>query len=232
MHLTSTYAPQCSAICYFTFKKMFSTTNKDVLPKTALSNVIYLLTCACGHKYIGITAQRLRDRVKPHTPDSLVQLVSPTAPLLRRDRGRPPRKQPTADTCAQEVRRSERIKATRNYPPTLLTTIRPEMVEGKSDSAITKHVKLSRDCSSVLSRIRVVPRARSKSHLNVLEAIFIARLHPDLCLQKEFVRSLCLFRGQGVMLEFAAVFAPLGTSLLILDTVLSVQVYKYKISLS
>ena len=28
---------------------------------------------------------------------------------------------------------------------------------------------------------------------NVLEAIFIARLKPELCLQNEFVRSLCLF---------------------------------------
>ena len=137
-------------------------------------------------------------RMKQHIPDSLVQLVSPTAPPVRRDRGRPPRKQPTADTCAREVRRSERIKATQSFPPTPLATIRPEMVEGKSDSAITKHVKLSPDClqsvcSNVLSHFSVVARARSKSRLNVLEEIFIARRKPELCLQKEFVRSLCLF---------------------------------------
>ena len=198
MHLTSTYAPQCSAICCLMSKKMFSTTNKDVLPTTAFSNVIYLFTCACGHKYIGKTTQRLGDRMKQHIPDSLVQLVSPTAPPVRRDRGRPPRKQPTADTCAREVRRSERVKATRSSPPTPLTTIPPEMVEGKSDSAITKHVKLSPDClrsvcSNVLSHFSVVARMGSKSHLNILEAIFIARLKPELCLQKKFVRSLCLF---------------------------------------
>ena len=40
--LTSTYAPQWIAICCFTSKNMFSTTNKDVLPMTAFSNVIYL----------------------------------------------------------------------------------------------------------------------------------------------------------------------------------------------
>ena len=197
-YLTSTYAAQCSAICCFTSKKTFSTTNKDVLPMTAFSNVIYLSTCACGHKYIGKTTQRLGDRMKQHIPDSLVQLVSPTAPPVRRDRGRPPRMQPTADTCAREVRRSDRVKATQSSPPTPLTTIRPEMVEGKSDSAITKHVKLSPDylrsvCNNVLSHFSVVARARSKSHLNVLEAIFIARLKPGLCLQKEFAKSLCLF---------------------------------------
>ena len=96
MHLASTYAAQCSAICCFTSKKMFSTTNKDVLPTTAFINVIYLFTCAYGYRYIGKTTQRLGDRMKQHIPDSLVQLVSPTAPPVRRERGRPPRKQLTS----------------------------------------------------------------------------------------------------------------------------------------
>ena len=72
------------------------------------------------------------------------------------------------------------------------------MVEGKSDSATTKHVKLSPDClrsvcSNVFCHFSVVARARSKSHLNVLQAMFIARPKPELYLQKEFVKSLCLF---------------------------------------
>ena len=107
-----------------------------------------------------------------------MQLVSPTAPPVRRYRGRPLRKQPTADTCAREVRRSERLKATRSFPPTPLT-IRPEIVKGKSYFTIIKLVKLSPDClrsvcSNVLSHFSVVARARSNSHLNVLEAILIA----------------------------------------------------------
>ena len=57
--------------------------------------------------------------------------------------------------------------------PLPLTTIRLEMVEGKSDS--------------------VLQLGRVQSHCYVLEAIFIARLKPELCLQNEFVRSLCLF---------------------------------------
>ena len=70
-------------------KKMFSTTNKDVLPMTALSNVIYLFTRARGYKYIGKTTWRLDDSMKQRIPNSLVQLVSPTAPPVRH-RGRPP----------------------------------------------------------------------------------------------------------------------------------------------
>ena len=165
---------------------------------TAFRNVIYVFTCACGHKYVGKTTQRLGDRMKQHIPDSLVQLVQPTVPPVRRDRGGPPRKQPTDDTCVRDLRRSERINAARSFPPTPLETIRPEIVEGKSDFAITKHVKLSPDClrsvcSNVLSHFSVEARMSSKSHLNVLEAIFITRLKPELCLQKELVRSLCLF---------------------------------------
>ena len=72
------------------------------------------------------------------------------------------------------------------------------MVEGKSDSAITKYVNLSPGClrsvcSNVLSHFSVVARAHSNSHLYVLEAVLIARLKPELCLQKEFVGDLCLF---------------------------------------
>ena len=81
------------------------------------------------------------------------------------------------------------MKATQSSPPTLLTTIHPEIVEGKSESAITKQVELSPDClqsvcSNVLSHFSVVARVCSKSHLNIFEVIFIARLVPDLCLRK------------------------------------------------
>ena len=127
-------------------------------------------------------------------------VVSPAAPPVKQGRRRLPKqpKQPTADTCVREVRTSERVKAAQSSPPTPLTTIRPEMAEGKSDSAITKHIHLSPDClqsvcSNVLSPFSFVAMAHSKSHLNILEAVFIARLKPELCLQKEFVRSLCLF---------------------------------------
>ena len=109
-----------------------------------------------GHKYKGKPTQLLGDRMKQHIPDYLVQLASPTAPPVRLDRGRPPSKQPTADTCAREVRKTERIKATRSSPPNPLTTIRPEMVEGKSNYAITKHVKFHRIACEVFVVIFLV----------------------------------------------------------------------------
>ena len=112
------------------------------------------------------------------------------------------------------------MKVAQTPPPTPLTTIRPEMVKGKSDSAITKHkiiTGLLAKCN-VLSHFSVVARVRSKSHLNVSEAIFIAWLKPELCLQKEFVRRLCLFRGLGVMLDVADIFAPLCTVLYALNS--------------
>ena len=72
-----------------------------------------------------------------------------------------------------------------------------EMVEGKSVYAFTKHINLSPDClqrkCSHFSRFSVVARARSKSRLNVLEAISIARLKAASCLQKQLVRRLRLF---------------------------------------
>ena len=119
MHLASTYVPQFSAICCLTSKKMFLATDKDVLPMTAFSNVIYLFTCACGHKYIGKTTQRLDNRIKQHIPEYLVNIVvSSTAPSVRCGRGRPPN-QPTADTCVLEVRRGDRMKATPSSPPSI-----------------------------------------------------------------------------------------------------------------
>ena len=40
----------------------------------------------------------------------------------------------------------------------------------------------------------VLTRARTKNHLNVLEAVYISVLNPVLCKQKSFVTSLTLFQ--------------------------------------
>ena len=55
---------------------MFSTSKKDVLPAEKVSNVIYLFTCECGHRYIGKTTQRMEERVKQHVPNELVKHVA------------------------------------------------------------------------------------------------------------------------------------------------------------
>ena len=64
-----------------------------------------------------------------------------------------------------------------------------------SDSAITKHLRLNADCLSedLNQAFRVLASARNSTHLNVLEALFIKRLAPPLCSQKEHVRALSLF---------------------------------------
>ena len=64
-------------------------------------------------------------------------------------------------------------------------------------SAIAKHLLLnveyaklhSGDCFSVLSR------ARSRKYLEVLESVYIHVQCPDLCVQKQFVTLLHLFRS-------------------------------------
>ena len=69
----------------------------------------------------------------------------------------------------------------------------------KSDSGITRHLKTSSKCRDVVcrsnftSRFKVIARARNASHLGFLEALFIERYTPELCAQKEFVRTLGLF---------------------------------------
>ena len=68
----------------------------------------------------------------------------------------------------------------------------------KSNGGITRHLKTSPEfrnavCSNPVKRFRVLAKARNSGHLSFLEAVFISRLSPVLCAQKEFVRSLALF---------------------------------------
>ena len=70
------------------------------------------------------------------------------------------------------------------------------MVEN-SVFAVTRNLKLSPKClhsvcSNVYKHFKMVARARSKCQLDVLEAIYIGRKQPELCIQKEYVRKLCL----------------------------------------
>ena len=73
------------------------------------------------------------------------------------------------------------------------------LVVAKSDSGITRHSKTSSKCrdvvcrSSITSRFKVIAGARNASHLDFLGALLIGRYTPELCAQKEFVRTLGLF---------------------------------------
>ena len=141
--------PTANPRVVFTTKKAFSGRNKDVLPTTACSNVIYEYTCHCKCTYVGKTTQCLSERIQQHLPSKLF-------------------------------------------------TETPDLKKSTADSAITKHLKSSPDCRAVGLKLRkcfkILARARKRTfgHLDVLEAVFINRLKPSLCLQKENTQHLHL----------------------------------------
>ena len=65
--------PWCDTVASFTSQPLIRPCRKDVLSAENVSNVIYLFTCECGHKYVGRTSQRLGDRIKQHVPRGLVR---------------------------------------------------------------------------------------------------------------------------------------------------------------
>ena len=52
----------------------------------------------------------------------------------------------------------------------------------------------TRHAVGVVGDFSVLTRARTKNHLNVLEAVYISVLNPVICKQKSFVTSLALFQ--------------------------------------
>ena len=87
----------------------------------------------------------------------------------------------------------ERIK---QHVPEKLLNLAPgaKAKTAVSDSAITKHLMTSNDCmpTDPVERFELLTRARNKSHLDILGALFIKSLTPELCAQKEFVKVLKL----------------------------------------
>ena len=79
----------------------------------------------------------------------------------------------------------ERIK--QHVPNKLLTG--KDVKEEKNDSGIAKHVKANTDClptteAQLVNRFCVLAQARNQGHLDILEAVFIRKLAPALCQQK------------------------------------------------
>ena len=71
----------------------------------------------------------------------------------------------------------------------------PDLRKHRADSAITRHLKENPDCISKAlptKAFRILVQARSKPQLDVLEALFIKRLAPHLCNQKDYVQHLTL----------------------------------------
>ena len=130
----------------FTSRLAFNSTNKDKMPISKQSNLIYKFVCRCSSTYIGMTCQRLEVRVRQNIPRSLLS-------------GR-------------------------------LTSGHSQAM----DSAIGEHLltinscrtRYEDDCFSVLHR------ARYKSHLQFLEAIYISMNRASLCRQlNNHILNIC-----------------------------------------
>ena len=129
----------------FTTNKAFSGRQKDVLPTTSQSSIVYKFTCRCGRAYVGKTSQRLSERIKQHVPAKI-------------------------------------LKA------------KPDLRKSTSDSAITRHLKQSQTCLApeLTDQFKILARARHQRHLDILEALYIRSMSPELCCQKDYVRHLSL----------------------------------------
>ena len=85
--------------------------------------------------------------------------------------------------------------------PNKLLLPKPALQIIKADSAITKHLKENLRCISeqLKSNFTVLSQARTKAHLDVLEAWYIRSQLPDLCCQKDFFRVLSLLMLQHLV---------------------------------
>ena len=93
---------------------------------------------------------------------------------------------------------AERIK---QHIPDKLLKITPEIRKKASDSAITKHLKDSREGlnPAIRCQFKVLIIARHQQQLDVLAAIFIRAKSPALCQQKDHVRNLSLIELAPVL---------------------------------
>ena len=199
LKVTKDVIPICKPICVFTTRKMFNTCKKDALPTNEISNVVYLFNCVCERSYVGKTSLRLEERIEQHVPANLVNAVTAVNNRVGRKCGRP--KRACRETATTRVLRSRVVGQNECELEGNSDQVQSEMQMlkvSKSDSSITRHLKTSPECREgvcldVSKRFRILSRARNAGHLSFLEALFISKLSPELCAQKEFVRSLELF---------------------------------------
>ena len=61
----------------YSTKKALPSSQKDCLPATQKSSVVYELTCQCDSGYVGRTTQGLADRIKQHVPSYIRNKTHP-----------------------------------------------------------------------------------------------------------------------------------------------------------
>ena len=185
---------------------------KDVLPTQQRSHLIYEFECRqCECRYVGRTLQRLNSRVRQHVP---LHLLTSNARVHRPTRGRP-RKAPVA-VCedrhqVDEEQLTPRMLAPRRGPPRACKNVTPaggvslaqpnaqkaectSAAEGYQ-SSVARHLVQHDLCARAYddTSFRVLSYARSKHHLEIMEAMYIRSRKPELCTQKQSVTTLRLF---------------------------------------
>ena len=182
--------------CVFTTSRAFNL-RKDALPTHQKSNLIYEFECRnCSSRYVGRTAQRLSSRIRQHVP---LHLLPSGARSQRPTRGRPRLAEASSDDIGGENDGNDDQVGRTSYPRSCKKTL-PKSVKKRSSneyqSAIARHLVESRDCALAYddNSFRVLYSCSSECYLEVLEALFIWSLSPDLCVQKSTVSSLQLFR--------------------------------------
>ena len=185
------------------------TVMKDVLPTNLLSKVVYSFECRqCDSWYVGRTLQHLNACIKQHVPR---HLLFSEVRNSRPRRGRPPKisapvardePTPTVDTgcdclLKNEVRMSLRSRNGKTCDGFVNGCDNTDSAARTYQSSTAKHLSMNieyakaycDDCISFLSR------ARSCRHLEVLESVHIHVQRPNLCVQKETVKPLLLFKS-------------------------------------
>ena len=61
----------------YSTKKAVPSIQKDCIPATQKSSVVYKFTCQCDSGYVGRTTQRLEDRIKQHVPSNIRNKTHP-----------------------------------------------------------------------------------------------------------------------------------------------------------
>ena len=97
----------------YSTKKALPSIQKDCVPATQKSSVVYESTCQCDSCYVGCTTQRLEDKIKQHVPSNI------------RNKTHPKREQPplscktkiTNKTCDSAIRQHllENPDCAKNY---------------------------------------------------------------------------------------------------------------------
>ena len=155
----------------FSTRPILPTNHKDILPIHQRSNVIYKFTCKrCDCAYIGRTTQRLGDRISEHVPKAFRN-------VKRR--------------AEDDEERSSSYNLRRKKPVCYLNAYIPSYVE----SAVGMHLLENPSCAESYnnSDFSILAQSRSQYHLNILEAMYINSLKPELCRQKKFVYYCKLF---------------------------------------